>query len=83
MRGKCPSLISGCNGQPDITKCKRKSSCVRCKNEILKDSMCVDIPFADSGFTNNRRYCISCFQAILAQTRKELDRLETSLHALD
>lgn len=80
MRGKWPSLISGCNGQPDITKCKRKSSCIRCKTEILKDAICVDIPLAGPGFTNNRRYCISCFQAILAQTRKELDHLETSLN---
>lgn len=76
-RGKCPSLITGNHGKPVFKICGRKTTCKRCKNEILKGERCVDIP--KPGSFGGRRVCCNCLQEMICKSRQDLDKLEREL----
>lgn len=79
---RVPSLLSGCNGHPEVTTCKRQTKCRRCKQPIRQNDICVDIPNSAGAFTSNRRYCVQCFKAVLDNTKKEIGALELSLASM-
>ncbi len=74
-RGPVPSLIGSSNGKPERVTAQRKSTCKRCKKEILNGQECIDIPQVGSGFSNRKRVCNDCFGKILEKTQKDLDEL--------
>lgn len=76
-RGRCPSLITGNHGRPVLEIAGGKRKCKRCGNEILKGNRCVSIPIP--GSMGSRTYCCACLASIVAQSRKDLDKLEHEL----
>jgi hypothetical protein len=68
-------LIGGANGRPIRVDVKRKSTCYRCDDEIPGGGSCISIPSLGSGFSNKRRVCDACYQAILKQTAADLEVL--------
>ena len=79
-RGKTPSLVGGGAGASKIVQAKRKRNCKLCEATIPMGDNCMEV--AIPGNLGHRTYCISCYEEILVQSRKDLDRLETSLQAL-
>lgn len=79
-RGKSPSLIGGGAGVSRFVKAKRKRNCKRCEISIPNGGNCIEV--AKPGGMGRRTYCTSCYDEILVQSRKDLDRLEASLQAL-
>ena len=78
-RGKTPSLISKSNGKPVSHKSERKTKCSRCESDILKDQMIFLIPKDGNGFTNQKPFCLNCFELVLKQTKEDLTILENEL----
>ena len=76
-RGRTPSLISGSNGKPSTTFAKQKRACERCGEAILKNQKLFEIPKKNSGFSNKKPYCITCFNEILVQTQNDLNELKS------
>jgi len=76
-KGKCPSLVTGNHGRPVFEIAGAKRKCKRCGTEISKGTRCVSIP--KPGSMGRRTYCCTCLSNIIAQSRKDLDRLETEL----
>lgn len=74
-KGKTPSLIGSSNGRPRKVTVERKSECNRCSCEILVEQECFGIPKVGS-FTSLKRYCRTCFDNILEQTRKDLEEVK-------
>lgn len=74
-KGKTPSLISSSNGKPQRIHVQRKSKCCRCNCDIQVGQDCFGIPKAESGFSSKKRYCKLCFQNIIEQTQKDLDKV--------
>lgn len=74
-RGPTPSLIGGANGRPIRVDVLRRSTCYRCKDELVAGASCIAIPELGGGFANKRRVCDACYQAILKQTSDDLDEL--------
>lgn len=83
IKGKVPSLISGSNGKPKRITTKRKSECRRCREAIQGGEYCFEIPSASSGFRSPKRYCLGCFKDILAQSKRDLADLKSSLDEVD
>jgi hypothetical protein len=75
-KGPVPSLIGSSNGKPKRIPVKRTSPCSRCESPIEGGGDCVGIPKLGSGFTNYKRYCDECFQAILEKTQLDLNELK-------
>lgn len=75
-RGKTPSLIGGSLGKPVATTAGRRCSCSRCDATIAMSEACFDIPQPSKKFQASRRFCRSCYREVLAQTRKDLEKLE-------
>lgn len=73
-KGPVPSLIGGTNGRPVRVEVQRRSECYRCDDEIVSGASCIAIPKLGS-FTNKRRVCDACYQAILKQTSEDLEKL--------
>jgi hypothetical protein len=76
---KAPSLVSGCNGRPEAYKASRQVACCRCESSIPKDANAVKIPTKKGDYKAKNIYCLSCFEAIINQTRIELSQLETQI----
>ncbi len=74
-KGRVPSLIGGTNGRPVRVDVQRRSECYRCDDEIAAGTSCVAIPKLGGAFTNERRVCDACYQAILKQTSDDLEEL--------
>jgi len=78
-RGKIPSLLTASSGKPAAVIAKKRRTCVRCSNKIEGGSKCFEIPKVVSGFTKKSPHCTVCYQEILEQTRKDLEKLEADL----
>lgn len=78
-KGKTPSLIGAANGRPKKVNALRKSSCARCKGEILGGSSCFEIPQAGNGFTSQKRFCTECYKKVIEQTEKDLSELKSEI----
>lgn len=80
-RGPVPSLIGGTNGRPKKQLVKGKSTCKRCKCELLKGIVCIEIPQVGKGFSSPKRFCSDCFQEILEKTRLDMEELQRLTNA--
>ncbi|HBD7114623.1 TPA: hypothetical protein KKW42_001483 [Legionella pneumophila] len=78
-RGKTPSLIGGENGKPIKIVANGKSTCKRCKCEIMCGESCFAIPKLRNAFEQSQRFCDGCFNKIIEQTEKDLEHLKTLL----
>jgi hypothetical protein len=77
-RGRTPSLIGGGAGASKIgVVAKSKRTCKRCEKSITSGSKCVEV--AKPGTMGHRTYCENCFQGIIAQSKLDLEALETKL----
>ena len=76
-KGKCPSLVTGNHGKPVFEIAGGKRKCKRCSKEIFKGVRCVSIPIP--GSMGHRTYCCVCLSNIIAQSRKDLDKLEREI----
>ena len=81
-RGKTPSLISGSSGKPLIVEVKRRRNCNRCECNINMGEKIFEIPKIVGGFSVKKPICKLCFREILDQTKKDLDKLESSWYQL-
>lgn len=75
-KGKTPSLIGSSLGKPTKVASKRKCECSRCHAEILKGQACYDVPQPLKPHSATRRFCASCFGAVLEQTKQDIAVLE-------
>lgn len=73
-KGRVPSLIGGSSGRPVRVDVQRRSECYRCEDVLVAGISCIAIPKL-GGFTNKRRVCDACYQAILKQTSEDLEEL--------
>jgi hypothetical protein len=73
-KGRVPSLIGGTNGRPIRSNVLRRSTCYRCEDELAAGTSCIAIPKLGP-FSNKRRVCDVCYQAILKQTSGDLEEL--------
>lgn len=74
-KGKVPSLIGGANGRPVRVDVLHRSKCYRCEVELIAGNSCIAIPQRGGGFSNKRRVCDICYQAILKRTADDLEEL--------
>jgi len=79
-RGKTPSLIGGGAGASKFVQAGRRRKCKRCDASISMGGNCIEV--AIPGNLGHKTYCTTCYEDILVQSRKDLDRLKTSLQAL-
>ena len=79
-RGKVPSLLSTNNGGITYDYAKKSGQCSRCKTSISNGSKVGLMKVSKSGFTNNRRMCITCTSEVVDKTQQELDVIK---HGLD
>ena len=78
-KGKTPSLIGSSNGRPKRVQVERKSTCCRCKCDIIVNAECFNVPKNGMGFSKERRHCLDCYKKILEQTEKDLHILKTEI----
>lgn len=76
-RGKTPSLIGSGAGASKFTVARAQRHCKRCDGSISKGTDCVEV--GKPGAMGHKTYCLDCYSEILAQTRQDLNRLETEL----
>lgn len=76
-KGKTPSLIGGSLGRPVAATAGKRCSCSRCDSQIVMGESCFDIPQPSKKFRDTRRFCQRCFKDVLAQTRQDLEQLES------
>lgn len=81
-KGKILSLISGSNGKPRFVITKRDSSCSKCGHTIPCNRKCAEIPKVGGAYTNWKRYCPTCFQAVIEQTQADINELKSSMAEL-
>ncbi len=67
-KGPIPSLISGKN--PKKVTVIRKSKC-----PIMPDENCFSVPRSGWGILSPKKYCKICFDKIIEQTQKDLDKI--------
>lgn len=77
--GKTPTLVCGSAGQCEFVTAKRKRTCKRCDSNIVKDEDCVVVK---NPVGNPKPYCLDCFQEVLDQSQKDLDKLKEKLAKL-
>ena len=75
-KGRTPSLIGSTLGRPAKKTCGRKTPCSRCRANIKKGDVCYDVPQLRKPHSTTRRFCATCFDGVLTQTRRDLQRLE-------
>jgi hypothetical protein len=78
-RGKTPSLIGSSLGNPKTVTAGASWPCSRCKGTIPMDETCYDIPQPTKPFSQTRRFCTKCYQAVLNQTRLDLEELQSAV----
>lgn len=72
--GKTPTLLCGSAGKAEFTEVKTRRSCQRCNNKLTSGEPIVEVSIP-SQHGGHKRYCLKCFQEILVQTQKDLDKL--------
>jgi hypothetical protein len=75
-RGPVPSLIGGTNGKPKRVSVRKKSECSRCGSPLVAGDTCIEIPKLGTAYSTSRRVCDECFQAILAKTYEDLEKVK-------
>jgi hypothetical protein len=75
-KGKTPSLIGSSLGRPRSAVAKRSSPCSRCDVDITMGASCFDVPQPQKKFASTRRFCTTCYRAVLEQTKRDLAELE-------
>ena len=78
-RGRIPSLISSSSGKPRYTTVKRACSCSKCNGTLATGDVCAEIPKVGGAYTNWKRYCLNCFQAVIEQTDKDFQEIKQGL----
>lgn len=74
-KGRTPSLIGSSLGRPTKETCGRRCPCSRCGNDIIKGEDCYDIPQPLKPHSATRRFCRACFEKVLEQTKRDLEKL--------
>ena len=75
-KGKTPSLIGSVLGRPSKKTCGRETPCSRCAEDIAKGEDCYDIPQPKKPHSSTRRFCADCFEDVLGQTKRDLEKLK-------
>lgn len=75
-KGKTPSLLAMSTGTPAVYTCGKSTACGRCKEKIVKGTMCFQIPRMKSGFISRPIFCIVCTSDIISQTKADIVALE-------
>jgi hypothetical protein len=57
----------------------RQCKCKGCDAAIVKGEQCYDIPNPSASFGNSRRFCSTCFRAVLEKSKADIAALEASL----
>ena len=76
---RIPSLINGSAGVPKGVAAGRECKCKGCDVAISKGEKCYDIPNPSKSFGNSRRFCPTCFRAVLEKSKADIATLEASL----
>jgi len=63
-------------GRPRSAVAGRSSPCSRCDEPIAMGEKCYDIPQPQKKFASTRRFCATCFHAVLQQTKQDLTKVE-------
>lgn len=69
-------MIGSSLGRPAKVTCGRTVPCSRCGEDIAKGKECYDVPQLQKAFSATRRFCGGCFEKVLAQTKRDLAKLE-------
>ncbi len=77
-RGRCPSLIGGTHGAPQLEVAAGKRTCKRCDGAIVKGVISIIVPIP--GGMSRKVYCRACILEIIGQSRKDLDAFEAELN---
>jgi len=80
-KNSIPSLINGSTGVPTAALAGKECPCRGCNGSIAKGDKCFDVPNPRTAFGNSRRFCLTCFTAVLAKTKADLSELEQQLKA--
>ena len=75
VKGKILSLIGASLGRPSKKTCGRETPCSRCGEGIAKDEDCYDVPQPKKPHSSTRRFCAECFDGVLKQTKRDLEKL--------
>lgn len=75
-KGKTPSLIGSSLGRPSKKICGRETPCSRCHAGIAKGEDCYDVPQPQKPHSSTRRFCAKCFEDVLEQTKRDIEKLE-------
>lgn len=76
-KGKTPSLIGSPLGRPRKEICRRETPCSRCREGIVKGEDCYDVPQPMKPHSATRRFCRVCFENVLEQTKRDLEKIES------
>ena len=76
-----PSIINGSTGLPQAATAGKECPCRGCDGSIAKGDKCFDVPNPRKAFGNSRRFCLTCFTAVLAKTKADLSELEQEVKA--
>lgn len=78
-RGKTPSLLSVSNGHISFLVAGRASKCGRCKASISGGTRIAQMKTVKSGFTVQKRLCLTCAKGIVDKTQADLDAIKSGL----
>lgn len=77
--GKTPTLVCGSAGKSEFVIAKWKRPCSRCGSNILKGENCVEVKKPGGG---HRTYCLDCYQQVIEQSQKDLDKIKKQFEKL-
>ncbi len=80
-RGKVPSLLSANNCGVAYDTAVRAGKCARCSVFIAATAKIGLLRYQKAGFTNQKRLCLDCVEAIITRTQDDLDQIKTGLEA--
>jgi hypothetical protein len=76
-RGRTPSLIGSGAGASKFVTARRGRACRRCAEAIAAGEDCVQVGVP--GSMGHRTYCLDCYDDILSETGKQLQKLKADL----
>jgi hypothetical protein len=78
-KGKTPSLLSSGNGGISFEQSLRAGNCGRCKCNIQGGSKIGLLKHVAGGFSNKKRLCLACVEAIVVKTEQDLKQIRNGL----
>ncbi|MEW6660028.1 MAG: hypothetical protein AB1424_15325 [Thermodesulfobacteriota bacterium] len=75
--GKTPSLIGSAAGATRFAQAGKKRTCKRGDCDIQMGEYCAEVHIP--GTMGHKTYCLDCYQKILEQTQKDLDKLKADV----